>query len=735
MSAKAVAKLPPIPTKRSHSANEGATKIGPQSPQYQGLQGPSYQLTLKGDSTKHNLPQPSTLKPFVDTKSGSLDSWPAHCTSQAAAKLAVPTHHPLSKSNQTQLKPMDSEGEPYQSKVPKPKFLEQLEMFLRKELRNAGSDDGPSETRLQAFREVFEYLIEDFKTYKPLLSAIKNEYEIMLSHQREQIRELEPLKAMLVTVSEQCNQKIMAFREEERQEMTDLKQEKLELLEKIDAMKEEHQSLQMQIGKLQDEVALEYQKYRDECDARKLLVSDINDMRYQQEDFQKSQANQQQSEEEKEDPVKLKIALKKCREDLSEATQRLNEMIANYGDVVPRRDFEFLKADFEKIQKQKDDLQTDHETLQKEHEILQETAAKLQEERDKYLEEWETLKGRATPRPDWDRCAKVLEGGEERWNMISQGKRSDQLVELLLKEIMGDGEGYEYLEQKGTGEDVPVYLRYEGKIRKRKMEKRDVGIIFKEMWAEKGKKDAEKTDGSLESVDTFFLQFMQQKYGEQRAAFEWTYNLVEICEQNEEDDHLKMFYSILTGELDERVYHQFMERLANLFESLEKKDEESGSEGKLTKETFEEVLREYFPIKDDESIEALMTAVTEELTLQETEKIDYKELFTEDEDGSTGPFINKLRVQDREERIYYVEEIRKELGEKGDVPVPELRMAIAVIDAEIDKANIMFYLTVAYDTEVDKLNQAAPVSLDLICERLQKGPVRRIGKLNSSELE
>lgn len=38
---------------------------------------------------------------------------------------------------------------------------------------------------------------------------------------------------------------------------------------------------------------------------------------------------------------------RKSREDLSEATRRLNEMIANYGDVVPRRDFEFLKADFE----------------------------------------------------------------------------------------------------------------------------------------------------------------------------------------------------------------------------------------------------------------------------------------------------------------------------------------------------------------------------------------------------
>lgn len=46
----------------------------------------------------------------------------------------------------------------------------------------------------QAHREVFEYLIEDFKTYKPLLSAIKNEYEMMFAYQRQQIRELEPLK-------------------------------------------------------------------------------------------------------------------------------------------------------------------------------------------------------------------------------------------------------------------------------------------------------------------------------------------------------------------------------------------------------------------------------------------------------------------------------------------------------------------------------------------------------------
>ena len=46
----------------------------------------------------------------------------------------------------------------------------------------------------QAYREVFEYLVADFRTYRPLLSAIKNEYELFIEHQEETIRGLLPIK-------------------------------------------------------------------------------------------------------------------------------------------------------------------------------------------------------------------------------------------------------------------------------------------------------------------------------------------------------------------------------------------------------------------------------------------------------------------------------------------------------------------------------------------------------------
>lgn len=664
----------------------------------------------------------------MDTKAGSLDTWPAHATAQAAARPSLP-------SSQRQRGSTGEDGGSHQSMVPKPKFLEQLEVFLKKELRNVdGGKGGPSDTRLQAYREVFEYLIEDFKAYKPIFSAIKNEYEVMLSHQREKIRELEPLKSMLVTVSEQCDQKIMALREDERQEMRDLKSEKLGLLERIAAMKEEQISLQMQIEKLQEKIAEQYQMYRDECDARKLLVSDINDLRYQQEDYQKAQGNQEVPAEAKEDPVKMKIALRKAREDLTDATQRLNEMIANYGDVVPRRDFEFLTSDHQKLKEEHETLNGDYKQLMAEHEAVLEVNQQITAQRDDFYQELENLKRTATPRPDWDECAKVLEGGEERWLQISQGKKSGQLVNLLLKEIMGDGEGYEYFEPKGLGEDIPVYMRYEGKLRKRKMDKSDAGIIIKELWGEKTKQNQERGEADPEPMDLFFASFMKQKYKDEKLTMEWTYMLISILEEHEEDDHLMLFNQILKGDMDEDVYNHQLEVLAELLEAFKKADEEEGGHGSFNKDILEHALREFFPLKDDDSIQALVDGAIEELEPEDETKLLYQELFSEEEDGTVGPFISKLRLQEKEEKMQYVEEIRRELAEKDEIPWRELQMAINVVDAEIDRSHMVQYVSRAFDVPQDQFQTAQPTPLDVIVRRFQKSTIRRIGKINTSEL-
>ena len=129
-------------------------------------------------------------QPGIEQHSGKLDYWPVHPLKQAPSKLFL--GQTAADSSTIQPLPLTKEYIPI---VPKPKFLEQLESYLNKELRLLGCPPyGPHELRLQAHREVFEYLVEDFKTYKPLLSAIKNEYELYLEYQEEVIKELEPMR-------------------------------------------------------------------------------------------------------------------------------------------------------------------------------------------------------------------------------------------------------------------------------------------------------------------------------------------------------------------------------------------------------------------------------------------------------------------------------------------------------------------------------------------------------------
>jgi hypothetical protein len=53
-----------------------------------------------------------------------------------------------------------------------------------------------------------------------------------------------------------------------------------------------------------------------------------------------------------EDPVKLTLALKMTRQDLTRTQMELNTMKANFGDVIPRRDFEMQEKINKDLQEQ-----------------------------------------------------------------------------------------------------------------------------------------------------------------------------------------------------------------------------------------------------------------------------------------------------------------------------------------------------------------------------------------------
>jgi hypothetical protein len=71
---------------------------------------------------------------------------------------------------------------------------------------------------------------------------------LCLAHQKERIRSLEPLKAKIVTMNEDCSERVLAMRAEERYEISVLKKEKMNLLKLIDKKNEEKISLQSEVN-------------------------------------------------------------------------------------------------------------------------------------------------------------------------------------------------------------------------------------------------------------------------------------------------------------------------------------------------------------------------------------------------------------------------------------------------------------------------------------------------------
>ncbi|XP_051024808.1 translin-associated factor X-interacting protein 1 [Acomys russatus] len=607
----------------------------------------------------------------------------------------------------------------------KPRYLEQLENYLRKELLllDLGTDSS-QELRLQPYREIFEFFIEDFKTYKPLLASIKNAYEVMLAHQREKIRSLEPLKAKIVTMNEDSSEKILAMRAEEKYEISVLKKEKMNLLKLIDKKNEEKISLQSEVTKLRKSLAEEYLRYLTERDARKILIGDLNELRYQREDMSLAQSPGVWGE----DPVKLTLALKMTRQDLTRTQMELNTMKANFGDVVPRRDFEMQEKTNLELQFQLESLRADYEEVRKEHELLLQLHMSTLKERDQYYSELQEIQRTSTPRPDWTKCESVIAGGPERWLMLAEGKNSDQLVDVLLEEI-GNGllREKDFFPGLGFEESVPAFLRFDGPVENKKPSKKELIQILEDAWKERLAEDQK------ELFSDFFFNFLERRFGVNDAVA-WAYTIFEYIKLFHTSEVISQFYAVLMGKKLESVYINQKETLAHLLKEMMNADTQN--EGLITMEQLSTILKTTFPLKKEEQIQELMEAAGWNTDSSTTDTLTYRQLFKEDEEGQSEPFVQKLWEQYDNEKETYLLELKQDLGLDlpEEVSLLKMRGALMNIDPNIDKQTLSAYLGQAYQLpaadlplEDDEKMEAIVIKFQTALERLLMADTKRIG--------
>lgn len=649
-------------------------------------------------SQRHSTGRISRSK-FIKTKGGETSSdlspWPAEVTNQIVQKPREKIHH---------------------GSLAKPRFLEQLECHLKRELE-ALDTGGPKvqELRLQVYQEVFGYLIDEFKTYKPVLSAIKNEYDITLAHLREQIRDLLPLRGKLVLVSEQCEKKILDLKVQERDEIRALRQECQRLQHVIKSMRRQQSALQIQVDHLKEDLATQYQLYRDERDARKLLIIRISTM-----DSTQDTEHDKNEDVESEDPMVVKMALQVCREDLTKARVELNRLEVEYSDVVPRRDWDNLNRTHEETLMKLETLQTDFDQMKSEYDTLlevhhQSAPAVLHSNQSVLQHGSDNKHVVTTPRPNWELCSDIL-GGSERCKELFKGQSSQKKLEILMQEMNGQNDFFIGL---GTSSDVPIYLQYEGKIKNLKLKKTDVIKVIKEIWRNKTIEN-EKNDYSRD-LQVFLHSYLVEQYT--NRAGDWAYSLMESIQNDLKDDFICLFNDILTGKVDESIYHGQTQMLSHLLKVLIQSDLTQC--GSLTVLEFSEALKKAFPLKSDQDIEELLMAAQTELRSNGV-RISYQTLYTEDTDGRHKQFLNLVKKQSTAERLQYISELRGHLEGKGEVDAEHLRTAFKTIDPSLDSETLDWYLSVAFKTKECEL-QAQALNTEVVLQRLSVANVKRAG--------
>lgn len=248
----------------------------------------------------------------------------------------------------------------------KPRFLLYLENNLDKELRVLNPNEPNfQKIKLQAYRGAFCAFIKEFKTYQPFLSAIKTEYENTLAYQDDQLQEMERLRFHSDRMTEENNKKIQVCKEKEQMKIKILKEDNEKLKNIIQTVTSNEKYTETIVNHLQSELSSLYLQYRDECDARKLLIYQLNELKDHTSCFVKNEQSEKKSKESA-DLVELQLSLKICRKDLTETQEELTRIKAEYWDVVPRRDWEALEKSHKQTLHQLKTLQSDFDTIKTE---------------------------------------------------------------------------------------------------------------------------------------------------------------------------------------------------------------------------------------------------------------------------------------------------------------------------------------------------------------------------------
>lgn len=624
-----------------------------------------------------------------------------------------------------------------------PTNLKEIEKFLNESTSEYEGYPNINDLRLQSYRTAFDAIMEELKTYRPVLAKIKSAYDSSLSEAKETRKELEETRQALLVLSEKCDHRLAENKQNQVQQLVNGKKHAEELRKEIKHYQQEKEDFVAQIDKLKYDLSETYKDFRDEQDARKILVAELRNQQAAEAGEAGVEKEVSDDSQNTHDPVKLALALEVCREDLLKMTNKLIRVEADYGDVVPKREFEILQAKHEKLEKSERKCRHDFEKLNTEHQTLLDLHKDLQQERDKYFDSTELLRQDATPRPNWDELKNSWPEGHQDWIQKTQDKTSADRVNLISSHFK-DSESINTLQIRGTDESTPQHLRYDGSknsnpdqtlLHNRNFDRVEISAWLDKIWASKN------PDASFSET---ILDYFENTFNDSTSVtYEYTYSFDAGLHKFKEDAYINLARQILYNEVHESVKYRHDFVIATARTDLSAQSAEAKKKNlSVSSSDILSVIKSSFALKTEEELEAMKELLSEYETDYEAQKNEqsggdeaettdlgmYEGLFTQDEFGRRSPFLQLLVSQEENAKERYIQEISNGLDGYDEISFTDASFLLMNLDPTAGE-NVKLPLKVGFhvDTYSEAKNYEGTISVDKFIDGLHRAGIFRSG--------
>ena len=562
----------------------------------------------------------------------------------------------------------------------KPRFLRRLEERLdAAQPEDAGAELSP--LAMEVYQHTFERLIEEFRTYGPLLSRIKAAYDRRLQQHVDKIAELEPAVQQLGRQDSEQQRAVARATRGRDERIRELERQLHDLREEVTAaarLRKAHNQLKAAHAKATKELDDTRMEMGAQHEISQSLVKTIQrqeEIARARDEIENGTLNSQFTVEQR------LIKLTKEHQDLLERYDKTQTQLdQRSGQLAQARELHAqMQTKFDRCERERTQVLADYQKNRTQYRAVRKRmregtvnggdGRRMDPDTGRPLTarpEWADVQ-RALPQMPFDTTVLVTAGTSVATDMIAEWltklandlkeaeaalpwkTANEEIMEEMQRQrsaIAAGDAGFtgKWFVCQGTGPNVPKFLRFNGKVRNRMMAKRDAEVFIKEFWEHKIKADT-RPRAKRQSVADHMHNFMKARFGVQATIAEFAYNFCDALQRYQSDADCEIFHKILFGELCEDCYHAQMQLIEDLMDACERKDKpEHGGKvlGVLAREQFNAVLNQFLPTKSANDMQVLKQALSYDQPLAD---IGYRKLFEENRDGDQGKFAEALRDQ------------------------------------------------------------------------------------------